>query len=149
MTRRDLSALDPLIVEGEAEGFRFLQRIPREAAADPAYLNSARTVVIGVFDRAQLIAVGGLTPDPYLEDDSVGRVRHVYVARAWRRQGVGRLLLQALTTRARSIYVRLRLRADTAAAAVFYESLGFQPIAEDTATHALTLGEWEQNLVIW
>jgi GNAT superfamily N-acetyltransferase len=140
MTPRDLAGLDPLIVESEADGFRFLHRIPREVAADADYLDSARTVVFGVFDGPRLIAVGGLTPDPYVEDDTVGRVRHVYVARAWRRQGVGRLLLQALTTRARSIYVRLRLRADTAAAGVFYEALEFQPIAEDQATHALTLG---------
>ncbi len=139
LTSRDLAALDPLIIESEADGFRFLQRIPREVAADADYLDSARTVVFGVFDGPRLIAVGGLTPDPYVEDDTVGRVRHVYVARAWRRQGVGRLLVHALIMRAQSVYARLRLRTETSAAGLFYETLGFQPIAEDKATHALKL----------
>jgi GNAT superfamily N-acetyltransferase len=128
-----------LIAASEAEGFRFLRRIPREFHADPAYLNSAKRVVLGAFHRTELAGVGGLTPDPYVDDPAIGRVRHVYVAATHRRRGIGRLLIRALEDRALGVYVQVRLRTDSPAAAAFYETLAYQPIAADNATHTRSL----------
>ena len=139
LTPHEMAALEPLIAASEAEGFRFLRRIPREFHADRAYLNSARTVLLGAFNRTELVGVGGLTPDPYVDDPTVGRVRHVYVAARHRRRGIGRLLIRALEDRAYGVYVHLRLRTDSPAAAAFYETLAYEPIAADNATHIRSL----------
>ena len=103
------------------------------------YLNADRTVVLGALNRTELVGVGGLTPDPYVDDPAVGRVRHVYVAAAHRRQGIGRRLIRALEDRAHGVYEHLRLRTDSPAAAAFYETLAYVPIAADNATHARSL----------
>jgi predicted N-acetyltransferase YhbS len=51
-----------------------------------------------------------------------------------RGDGVGRRLMSVLETMARHAgYTRVRLRTDSAAR--FYEKLGYDAIAEETATH--------------
>jgi GNAT superfamily N-acetyltransferase len=137
----ELAGLDALIIESEAGGFDFLRRIPGLVAADAGYLDSARSFVLGAYDAGRLIGIGGVTPDPYLAQDRLGRVRHVYVARSHRRGGVGRLLVNGLEFRAAAAYTRLRLRAVTPGAAAFYESLGYQAISADGATHIKSLPE--------
>jgi GNAT superfamily N-acetyltransferase len=96
LTSLDIPQLAVLIAESEAEGFRFLARLRRDDSVDTAYLESGHFVVLGNFDGERLIATGGLTPDPYLADPAIGRVRHVYVTSAYRRRGVGRQLMAAL-----------------------------------------------------
>lgn len=141
MELRELTPFDEqqfllLIAESEAEGFRFLARLRRADTVDTAYLESGHSIVIGIFDGESLVATGGLTPDPYLDDPAIGRVRHVYVASAYRRRGLGRQLIAALEHRARPRYALLRLRTDTARAAAFYEAIGYRPVIADSATHA-------------
>ena len=135
LTSADLDGLETLIALSEAEGFHFLKRITREFGADPAYFDSDRSLVLGACDGARLVAVGGLTPDPYIDDPTVGRIRHVYVASAYRRGGIGRRLITALEGRARKVYVYLRLRTDTASGAAFYVDLAYRPVVAATATH--------------
>lgn len=60
-----------------------------------------------------------------------GEVKRMYVDRAWRGRGVGRVLLETLITHARTLgYDRLRLGTlgDMSAARSLYQSLGFMPI---------------------
>ena len=131
----DLAALEPLVAESEADGFRFLRRLRDDWLAGRARTDAADEWFLGVFDGGALVAVGGVTPDPYAADARVGRVRHLYVARAHRRRGIARRLLAELEGRARGVYDLLRLRTDTAEASRFYESAGFTPSASDSATH--------------
>ncbi|MBU8538158.1 GNAT family N-acetyltransferase [Falsiroseomonas tokyonensis] len=87
-----------------------------------------------------LVGLCGLTRDPYLKTEIVGRVRRLYVLRAARRSGVGRALVTAVALQAaESGYPRLRVRAPVAAFA-FYESCGFlRAVGEPAATHARIL----------
>lgn len=88
-----------------------------------------------------LVGLCGLTRDPYLVQDRVGRVRRLYVLRAARRAGMGRALLRAVAAEATGLgYPRLRVRAPVSAFA-FYESCGFlRAVGEPAATHSLRLG---------
>ena len=82
-----------------------------------------------------LAGVGGLNVDPYVQERREGRVRHVYVSAAHRRQGVGRLLVEAIVARARLNFPVLNLRAPEEAFA-FYEALGFKRVeGEEFMTH--------------
>jgi GNAT superfamily N-acetyltransferase len=66
----------------------------------------------------------------------------LYVESAWRRQGIGSLLVDRLIREGAKHYQLLTLRTDTPAADKFYQKLGFktQPNWKHT-THHLQLGE--------
>jgi GNAT superfamily N-acetyltransferase len=135
----DLPALAALADAAEAEGFRFVTRFLADFERGAVRLGAPTEFFFGGYDGDTLVALGGITPDPYVADRGVGRLRHVYVARAYRRHGVGRALVTALERRGQGVYERLRLRTDTAAAAQFYERLGYQRVVDPTATHARAL----------
>jgi GNAT superfamily N-acetyltransferase len=138
----DLPGLESLVEESEADGFRFLRRFRDDWTAGRARTDAPGEWFLGVVDGDALVAVGGVTRDPYLADARTGRIRHVYVARSHRRRGVGRRLLAELEGRARGVFDVLRLRTDTEEASRFYESIGYAPDASESATHARELGGW-------
>ncbi|HEX5724646.1 MAG TPA: GNAT family N-acetyltransferase [Longimicrobiaceae bacterium] len=134
--------IEPLIAESAGEGFRFLARLRDEHRSGAVRFDGPGEVLLGVYAGDSLVALGGLTADPYASDGRTGRIRHVYVARAFRRRGAGRLLLDALVAAARGRFAALTLRTDTDAAARFYESLGFEPVdRHGTHSHRLLLPE--------
>lgn len=126
----DWGEVEPLIAESEREGFRFLARLRAEHASGAARFDGPGEALLGVYADGNLVAVGGVSADPYEGGERVGRIRHVFVAREHRRRGTGRTLLAALTDAARPHFDVLTLRTDTAAAARFYEALGFAPVPD-------------------
>jgi GNAT superfamily N-acetyltransferase len=77
-----------------------------------------------------VVGVCGLNVDPYGGDESVGRVRRLYVLRAYRGRGVGRRLVQAVVSAAAIRRFRmLRVRTENPEAARLYERLGFRQVA--------------------
>jgi GNAT superfamily N-acetyltransferase len=88
-----------------------------------------------------LLGVCGLTRDPYLQAEEVGRVRRLYVRRAARRHGAGRMLVGAVLSAAREAgWRRVRVRAPAAAFA-FYDACGFlRTVGEKAATHVRMVG---------
>lgn len=135
------AGLDPLLDASIEEGFRFLARLREEDASGQNRFDQEGEVLLGIFRGADLVAVGGLNRDPYSGLPRAGRIRHVYVLPALRRGGLGRVLMEALIERARPCFDQLVLRTDTAAAAAFYEALGFSADPSIRgATHRLDLG---------
>lgn len=131
----DVMSLECLAIESREEGFRFLERLLVDLRAGVISFDTPRHFFLGVFEHDEMVAVGGVTPDPYASRPDTGRIRHVFVTRAARRRGVGRALLNALETRACSQFLILRLRTDTATAAHFYERIGFERTSQPHATH--------------
>lgn len=128
--------LAPLVGASEAEGFGFLRRLVREWDVGAGRFDGPGEILLGVVDGPALVAVGGLTPDPYSAETGLGRLRHIYVRPDMRRTGVGRLLVEALEARARPHFLALALRTDTESAARFYEALGYRRLPPGgTATH--------------
>jgi len=96
-------------------------------------------IFLGIFQEQRLIAVGGLNVDPYITADPVGRLRHVYVLKRARHQGVATLLVRALLDGANRSFRSVRLFTDTKDGAMFYEALGFVPSLSSTASHEMML----------
>ena len=98
----------------------------REAMASE--LASQHTYYL-VAERAGVEGYAGLfAPQRSLQAD----VQTIAVGQSARRQGLGRVLMQALITEARergATEVFLDVRADNPGATALYESLGFEPIA--------------------
>lgn len=130
--------LDRLLQVAHAEGFPFVERFVDEWERGENRFDRAGEAALFAWCNGFLVGFGGLNRDPYLEDVAVGRVRHVYVAPAARGRGVGSALVAGIVRRARPTFARLRLRTRDAGA--FYEKLGFRPVDEPDATHALELG---------
>ncbi len=131
------SGFQPLEDESLSDGFRFLQKMRREWESGDNRFDREGEMVFGAFDREKLIGIGGLNRDPYANEATVGRIRHLYVLREYRKRGVGAALVREIILKAKPQFSKLRLRTDTLNAAKFYESIGFRPVVEDSATHQL------------
>jgi GNAT superfamily N-acetyltransferase len=132
--------LAELVTESERHGFRFLRRLTEEWASG---INCFALPGEGLFiatSGGQTIGVCGLNIDPYTAEKRVGRVRHLYVLSAYRRNGIGGQLVREIITTAKGVFDQLRLRTENPEAARFYEGLGFRPcIGQDICTHVLML----------
>src|SRR5581483_2756846 len=133
------SDLEALRNEAEAQGFRFIDRLFTDWANGANRFDRPGECLLGVFADGKPIGVGGLNIDSNLDHADVGRIRHVYVLRDWRRKGIGRMLVSRLVDEARRTFREVRLRTDTDDAAFFYAQCGFRSVDDATASHVLTL----------
>src|SRR5690349_19502347 len=108
-----LSDLRPLLDESLAEGYGFIQKLWDEYESGVNRFDTGGAILLGAFDGQRLVGVGGVQRDPYLKRDDVGRIRHLYVLAAYRRQGVGKRLLEALIDHAQAHFTLLTLRTQT------------------------------------
>ncbi|MDQ4086598.1 MAG: GNAT family N-acetyltransferase [Pseudomonadota bacterium] len=129
----------PLIAEGAAGDGRFLMRLKNEWEDGRCRFDAPGEFLLGAFDGAALIGIGGISLDPYHPTTGLGRVRHVYVLKAWRGRGVGRALVSQLVTGARAHFSVLRLRTQAPEAVHLYECVGFVRTDAPGETHRLVL----------
>jgi GNAT superfamily N-acetyltransferase len=136
--------INHLVEESLSQGFRFIERLMREYRIGLNCFDKSGEVLFTASIQGAVVGIGGLNRDQYFNDPKVGRLRHLYVESAWRRMGVGHLLVTRLIHEANQHYQLLTLRTDTSAADNFYRKLGFktQPSWEHT-THHLQLGKVE------
>ncbi|MBL1177529.1 GNAT family N-acetyltransferase [Pantanalinema sp. GBBB05] len=141
-------SINHLVEESVSQGFRFLERLIREYRSGLNCFNKPGELLLTASVQGAVVGIGGLNQDPYFNHPRIGRLRHLYVESAWRRRGVGHLLVTHLIHAANHHYQLLMLRTDTVTAAEFYQQLGFKadPNWEHT-THHLPLGEIEYALL--
>ena len=138
ITDLELNALQESREESLREGFQFLERLCKEwASGDNRFEASGEALFVAVA-KDHIVGICGLNRDPYACDPRAGRVRRLYVAPAYRRQGVGQALLESVVTHARGHFSLLRVR--TEAADRFYTAHGFRRVdSEADVTHVLEL----------
>lgn len=138
---RPIKELPEQIVELEAqavrEGFRFVTRLITEWQDHSNRFDQPGECLLGVFCNEQLVAIGGVSSDPYA-GPTVGRLRRVFVAPAMRGCHVGKDLVQALLKHAELAFEAVHVFTDTPKAAAFYLRCGFDQVADSTATHVRT-----------
>ena len=137
LTRQEL---DTLISESEAEGFGFVRRLGNEWDSGTNRFDRPGEALFVAREGDRVVGIGGLNVDPYADDLSVGRVRHLYVLSAYRRAGVGQRLVAAVVTAASGCFDTLRLSTSNPDAARLYERLGFsRRVDVARCTHMITL----------
>ena len=140
LTRLPDRIIRPLLDSSEAEGFRFVRRVVNEWATGKNRFSGGGEALLGILVDDRLVAICGLTRDPYLDDPGVGRLRNLYVLPAYRGRGLGAALTREVIDRANSSFRLLRLRAATPEAGLLYERLGFTPTTDaPDCTHVLRL----------
>lgn len=132
--------LAPLLEASLAEGFRFVERLREEWSSGVNRFAKPGEAFFVARHQALLAGFCGLSRDPFSTDPAVGRLRHLYVAAQYRRQGVGRALVQHALAGAGAHFAVVRVRTDTREADLFYLALGFsRPLSSRDATHELRL----------
>lgn len=128
-----------LLEESLLNNFGMLRRLETNWDNGSNRFDDPGETLIGAWVGSDLAGVCGLNIDPYLRQDREGRVRHLYVAQAHRRAGIGRSLVGAVIEAAKSHFATLNVRAPTETHP-FYESLGFEAADDDAfITHRLML----------
>jgi GNAT superfamily N-acetyltransferase len=129
-----------LVKESIGEGYRILERMHSEWACDAVLFSGVGECLFRAHFGRRTVGVCGRTRDPYVVDDRVGRIRHLYVRRESRSLGVASRLLATVLNDAGLYFSELRLRTTNPAAARLFLKHGFHPVAGDAnATHRLNL----------
>lgn len=131
--------LTALCADAEAEGFDFVTRFQAAWLAGENRFDLPGEIMLAAWDGADLAGLCGLNRDPYGAGPGVGRLRHLYVRPALRRQGIAAALVDRVLAVAQDRFHRVRLRVPGPEAARFYERIGFQRVEEPQASHAVTL----------
>lgn len=133
------AAFAPILADAERAGGPFMLRVRDEWLSGVQRFDGPGEFLLGAFMGDRLVALGGVSRDPYHPEPGLGRVRHIYVLEDLRRQGIGRALMEAIVARARDHFDILRLRTRSAGAAALYESIGFVAHRADDETHRIAL----------
>lgn len=128
-----------LQVEARAEGHEFIDQLIGDWTSAEQRFDGPGELLAGAFVDGELVAVGGLTRDPFVAQEKTGRIRKVYVRAAYRKAGIGTSLLNYLIEKAGECFDIVRLQAASEEASRLYERLGFAPISEAKASHKLIL----------
>lgn len=138
--RLDDSEILPLVKLSESEGFSYLRRFTEEYKNNINGFNKRGEILIGAYHSNELIGICGLNQDPFLNDEHISRLRRVYVSPNYRRQGVGRMLVEYIITHARQHFKIMVLRTLSEEGRFFYHSLGFTADQQtEHYTHTLLL----------
>jgi GNAT superfamily N-acetyltransferase len=130
-----------LVNESKELGFRFLERLVTDYREGRNTFNQPGEALYGVYNEFnELVAIGGLNIDPNYNNLKVGRLRRFYVAKDYRRKGIGSLLLNKIRLDAKRHFETLVLHTDTVQADRFYLAYGFKKNLDDpNSTHYLNL----------
>lgn len=132
------AGFDEMMREANAEGFRFVKRLRDEWEANERF-NQDGEALLAVYVGQTLAAIGGITRDPVVADAL--RMRRFYVRRAFRGQGIGRQLAEALLDRrTRTVMVNAGRGSSS-----FWEAIGFVPEMCDGHTHILRQLRWDTH----
>lgn len=130
---------EALRANAEKEGHLFLNKMQKAWLNGGNRFKSRGELLVGAFIGSELVGICGRNQDPYSEDESVGRVRHLYVLPGHRRGGVGKLLLGLIIKDANVYFRSLRVRTNDEPASKFYLSLGFAFSKGKEETHKMML----------
>jgi GNAT superfamily N-acetyltransferase len=122
-----------------SEGFGFIDRLIDDWQTGLNRFDRPGERFFGSFQEDRLLAVCGLNRDPYVDQDGVGRLRHLYVLRAVRRRGVATALVKRALSEAAGFFRFVRLQTDNQEAAELYAKLGFAHVIDETASHVIAL----------
>jgi len=138
ITDANYPLIEPLVDESQREGFEFVRRTIDDWKSGANRFSRTGEGLWGLVCGAELIGIGGLSVDPYVKNADTGRVRHLYISKAYRRKRCATLLMKTIIGQAQLYFRVLRLFTANPAAAAFYEQLGFEHLPGNKVSHVLT-----------
>ena len=132
-----IDLLSPFAEEALEDNDTFMQRTIDEWKSGKNTFSKEGEKFWGLMIQNELVAVGGLNIDPFVDDPTVGRVRHVYVLKKYRGLGLSKILMKMIIDKAKQHFKILRLSTHNPVAASLYESLGFEKAEGHKVTHII------------
>ena len=131
---------EALLEESTTQGYSFLQRLSDDWGSGANRFSQPGEALFEARRHGTLVGVCGINRDPHADDESIGRVRRLYVLDDDRRRGVGRWLVERILEHAKGTFRVVRVNAPPQHAARFYEAIGFESLpGDDSATHAVKM----------
>lgn len=127
--------LKNLVIDSKNEGLNFVANTVYEWNSGDNNFSKNGEAFYGVFDNDECVGIGGINIDPYDSNSKLGRIRHLYVAVNYRKQGIGRLILNEIIKNAKLYFQEIRLYTDNIIASKFYESIGFEKSSKYKESH--------------
>jgi ribosomal protein S18 acetylase RimI-like enzyme len=128
-----------MLAESKIAGFRAIERLVTDWKTGVNRFDRPGEALFIARQGDRILGVCGLNRDPYINSSQIGRVRRLYVMQDSRRQGIGRTLVHQVIEVAKLSFDWLHVRTTNPIAAQFYQSLGFMPCHDESATHSLNL----------
>ena len=134
-----------LLEESVFEGYNFIAKLLDEYTTGINRFDGMGEALFAVIRTDEVIGIGGLNRDPYLNRSDVGRVRHLYVLPAYRNMGTGKALLLTIIEEAKKHFQLLTLYTENRAADKMYRDAGFSRAdGVYKASHVLELARAER-----
>lgn len=135
-----LEQIGHLIEECTEEGFSFMQKLREEyVSGRNRFDKHGEVLYIALIDQ-KIVGICGLNLDPYEKKLTIGRVRHLYVAKGYRKQGIASQLVQNIISEAKQHFLEVTLRTNNPEADRLYRSIGFSTDSKyESVTHILSL----------
>ncbi|RWS44848.1 GNAT family N-acetyltransferase [Bacillus mycoides] len=118
--------INHLVMESKEEGFNFLIKLINEYKSKRNAFSKTGECLYGMFRDDKLIGIGGLNQDPFTKDNKIGRLRRFYIAKDYRRKGLGKSLVKQLLSHAEKYFHVIVLHTDTKQGDKFYSANGFE-----------------------
>jgi GNAT superfamily N-acetyltransferase len=135
-----LAELTDLVAESTGQGFNAIQRLVEEWVAGINRFDRFGEALFIARKRDRVIGICGLNIDPYANSPTLGRIRRLYVLQDYRRQGIGRALVERVVAEALPTFECLHARTSDPVGDRFYRSLGFTACSDsENYTHELIL----------
>ncbi|SEP67954.1 GNAT family N-acetyltransferase [Neolewinella agarilytica] len=126
--------------ESQLEGYRFLLRLEKDWLNGTNTFSAAGEGLYEVRAQGELVAIGGINTDPYGASAADGRLRRFYVKEAYRRKGVGKMLVDFILQQHAANFERVSLYTGELAAGAFYVRCGFEKVlGEEKVSHRIEL----------
>ena len=141
LNKDNIVSIESFKEESIEEGAHMVKRTLEEWKSGENTFSKRGERLWSLFVDDKCIAMGGLNIDPFVEnnDGSIGRVRHLYVSRKYRRQGLAKVLMNLIINEAKKNFKTLRLSARRPEAFALYESMGFKRVEGEKVTHVFDL----------
>jgi ribosomal protein S18 acetylase RimI-like enzyme len=115
--------------------YKQAKKIPLKEHAKRLNLTRSEGVVVGAFEKNQLVGIGGLLRHDGIKERHKAFVWGMYVQPEFRKRGIGRAILNRLVATAVSIkgliIVKLAVESSNIPAKKLYESFGFRIIGRE------------------
>lgn len=129
------------LVEDSSDVFNFVRRLRDEYKTGYNAFNQKGEVLYLALIGDRVIGSCGLNIDPYLNEYHIGRVRHLYILKDYRRMGIATQLLDKILCHAKSDFSLITLRTFSEEASKLYVKNGFTRSDKyKYATHYIEVG---------
>lgn len=132
---KDLTAF---LVASFSEGYRFMERFVEEFDSEENMFDKEGEGLFAAKIDNQIVGIISINVDPFLNKETIGRVRHLYVLPQFRNRGIASALLRTVVELGSKYFQMLTLYSDNFIPEKLYTQYGFIRSNEyDRTSHIL------------